>query len=99
MNISQLKQAVAHRHELRVHVIRSRASKLYQIECEEAAGHGGLLEDRGRPQLFRSLQDAYDLLKQAGIEQAWLVRWEQRHPIETPFAKAKADSGLMSVVL
>ena len=99
MNISQLKQAAARQRDLRIHVIRSRESKLYQIECEEEAGQVRLLEERGRPQLFRSLEEAYDLLKQVGVEQAWLVRWEQRHPIETPCINASTDSGLISVAL
>lgn len=98
MNISQLKEVAAHQHDVRIHVIRSRASKLYQIEYEAETGRSMALEERGRPQLFRSLEDVYDVLKQVGVQQAWLMRWEQRHPLKENNARASA-SGLIQVAL
>ncbi|BBG30839.1 DUF6482 family protein [Zymobacter palmae] len=99
MNISQLKEVAAHQQDVRIHVIRSLASKLYQIECEAETGHSVPLEERGRPQLFRSLEDVYDVLKQVGVQHAWLVRWEQRHPTASKGACLPPKSGLIQVAL
>lgn len=99
MNISQLKEVAAHQQDVRVHVIRSLASKLYQIECEAEAGRSMPLEERGRPQLFRSLEDVYDVLKQVGVQNAWLVRWEQRHPVAGNSTGITPKTGLIQVAL
>lgn len=99
MNISQLKEMAAHQNDMRIHVIRSLASKLYQIEYEAEAGHSVALEERGRPQLFRSLEDVYDVLKHVGVQQAWLVRWEQRHPVVKADGIIPPKTGLIQVAL
>ena len=99
MNIAQLKEVAAHHQNGRIHVIRSLASKLYQIEYEAEAGHTVPLEERGRPQLFRSLEDVYDVLKQVGVQHAWLVRWDQRHPAANESTAVSPKTGLIQVAL
>lgn len=99
MDIAQLKEAAVHGGEMEIHVIRSEANKLYQIECRSAQGYPLSLEQRGRPQLFRSLEAVYDVLKAVGIQHAYLVKWEQRHGVELVDQLPVDRRGLISVAL
>lgn len=97
MNIAQLKDA-AHGGDFEIHVIRSEVNKLYQIECHSSQGPALSLEQRGRPQLFRSLEAVYDVLKAVGIQQAYLVKWEQRCSVALADQLPVDRQGLMPVV-
>lgn len=99
MNIAQLKEAAVHGSEMEVHVIRSEANKLYQIECHSEQGLPSPLEQCGRPQLFRSLEAVYDVLKAVGIQHAYLVKWEQRHGVALAGQLPAGRRGLISVAL
>lgn len=74
MELQQLKHAVSHQHEMEVRVVRNTLSHIYQIECETNGGHRQRLSRRGKPCLFRSIDEAIDQLLGAGISHAWIVR-------------------------
>ncbi|WP_456269755.1 hypothetical protein M1D97_05625 [Kushneria sp. AK178] len=74
MELQQLKQAASHQHQIEVRVVRNTLSHIYQIECETRCGDRQRLSRRGKPCLFRSIDEAIDQLLDAGISHAWIVR-------------------------
>ncbi|REC95673.1 hypothetical protein [Kushneria indalinina] len=74
MELQQLRHAASHQHEMEVRVVRNTLSHIYQIECETGGGHRQKLSRRGKPCLFRSIDEAIDQLLVAGITYAWIVR-------------------------
>lgn len=66
----------SHRHDnFEIRVISHAGSRLYQVELEDVEGERHLLTHRGKPMLFRSLDDVYLELKRAGIHRAYLVHY------------------------
>ncbi|MGQ7244116.1 DUF6482 family protein [Salinicola sp. V024] len=57
-----------------IRVIAHAGSRYYQVMLEPADGATKILTRRGKPMLFRSLDDVYGELKQAGIRRAYLVQ-------------------------
>lgn len=74
MELQQLKHAATQQHDMEVRVVRSTLSHIYQIECETDGGARQMLSRRGKPCLFRSVDEAIDELQGAGIRHAWIVR-------------------------
>ncbi|WP_438768204.1 DUF6482 family protein [Kushneria sp. TE3] len=74
MELQQLKQAASHHREMEVRVVRNTLSHIYQIECETSSGERQKLSRRGKPCLFRSIDEAIDQLLGVGISHAWIVR-------------------------
>ncbi len=74
MELQQLRHAASHQHEMEVRVVRNTLSHIYQIECETGSGDRQKLSRRGKPCLFRSIDEAIDQLLGAGISHAWIVR-------------------------
>ncbi|ART62190.1 hypothetical protein [Kushneria marisflavi] len=74
MELHQLENAASHHHEMEVRVVRNTLSHIYQIECETLSGDRQKLSRRGKPCLFRSIDEAIDQLMVAGIRHAWIVR-------------------------
>lgn len=74
MELQQLRYAASHHHEMEVRVVRNTLSHIYQIECETGGGNRQKLSRRGKPCLFRSIDEAIDQLLVAGISYAWIVR-------------------------
>ncbi|MCO7232490.1 MULTISPECIES: DUF6482 family protein [unclassified Cobetia] len=76
---SNLQALMAEYPALEARVISHAASRFYQVQLVlEAAGEEGeerseLLMKRGKPMLFRSLEDVYSELKRGGMSRAWLV--------------------------
>ena len=50
-------------------------SRCYQVEIEDIEGDRHLLTQRGKPMMFRALDDIYLELKRAGIHRAYLVHY------------------------
>lgn len=66
----------AQRHDsFEIRVISHAGSRFYQVELEDAEGERHLLTQRGKPMLFRALDDIYLELKRAGIHRAYLVHY------------------------
>ncbi|WP_222429699.1 MULTISPECIES: DUF6482 family protein [Cobetia] len=76
---SNLKSLVAEYPELEVRIISHAASHFYLVELmigaadDIRAERSELLTRRGKPMLFRSLEDVYSELRRAGLHRAWLV--------------------------
>ncbi|HBJ28273.1 hypothetical protein, partial [Cobetia sp.] len=76
---SNLQSLMAEYPALEARVISHAASRFYQVQLVlEAAGEeeeerSELLMKRGKPMLFRSLEDVYSELKRGGMSRAWLV--------------------------
>ncbi|MDH2296565.1 DUF6482 family protein [Cobetia sp. 29-18-1] len=76
---SNLQSLMAEYPALEARVISHAASRFYQVQLVlEAAGEEEeerceLLMKRGKPMLFRSLEDVYSELKRGGMSRAWLV--------------------------
>ncbi len=56
-------------------VISHAGSRCHQVEIEDIDGERHLLTQRGKPMLFRALDDVYLELKRAGIHRAYLVQF------------------------
>ncbi len=76
MDMHQLEHDTERLGELELNVIASVGNQLYQIECRDDR-HVWLLERKGRPQLFRSLDAAFDVLRTLGVKRAFLVEAAQ----------------------
>lgn len=74
MELDALKAFVAHHDNYEIRVIGSAGSRFYQVELEDVEGRRHLLTRRGKPVLFRSLDDVYLELRRAGIHRAYLVQ-------------------------
>ncbi|MCK2041444.1 hypothetical protein KZO83_01900 [Chromohalobacter sp. TMW 2.2308] len=75
MEINELKHFVDAEHNFEIRVISHAGSRLYRVEMEDIEGQHYPLMRRGKPMLFRALDDVYAELKQAGIHRAYLVQW------------------------
>ena len=74
MELKALKQFVANHDNFEIRVITHSGSRFYQVELEDVEGERHMLMQRGKPMLFRSLEDVYGELKRAGIHRAYLVQ-------------------------
>ncbi|MHB0776347.1 DUF6482 family protein [Halomonas sp. WWR20] len=74
MEISQLKHFAQHHEHFEICVISHAGSRYYQVELEDIDAKRHLLTQRGKPMLFRTLDDVYGELKCAGIRRAYLVQ-------------------------
>ncbi|MGB8714426.1 MAG: DUF6482 family protein [Onishia taeanensis] len=69
-------KAFAKRHDnFEIRVISHAGSRFYQVELEDIEGARHLLTQRGKPMLFRALDDIYLELKRFGIHRAYLVQY------------------------
>ncbi|WP_163577472.1 DUF6482 family protein [Halomonas faecis] len=75
MEFHELKAFATHRDNFEIRVITHAGSHCYQVELEDMEGARHTLERRGKPMLFRSLEDVYLELKRAGIHRAYLVQY------------------------
>lgn len=73
MDFNDLKAFVAQHDNFEIRVISHAGSRVYQVELEDIEGGRHLLTQRGKPMLFRALDDVYLELKRAGIHRAYLV--------------------------
>ncbi len=74
MDFKELKAFVATHDNFEIRVIGHAGSRFYQVELEDIEGVRHMLANRGKPVLFRSLDDVYLELKRAGIHRAYLVQ-------------------------
>ncbi|MGQ7245983.1 DUF6482 family protein [Halomonas sp. V046] len=74
MEFNDLKAFVGHHDNFEIRVISHAGSRIHQVELEDVEGRRHLLCRRGKPVLFRSLDDVYLELKRAGIHRAYLVQ-------------------------
>ncbi|SJN12286.1 hypothetical protein CZ787_07740 [Halomonas citrativorans] len=74
MELKALKQFVDSHDNFEIRVITHSGSGFYQLELEDVEGARHMLTQRGKPMLFRSLDDVYLELKRAGIHRAYLVQ-------------------------
>ncbi|MGR4069414.1 DUF6482 family protein [Halomonas sp. LR3S48] len=74
MEFEQLKSFVTRHDNFEVRVITHSGSRCYQVELEDMEGGRHLLTHRGKPTVFRSLEDVYLELQRAGIHRAFLVQ-------------------------
>lgn len=75
MQFDDLKAFVARHDNFEIRVITHSGSHCYQVELEDMEGGRHTLESRGKPRLFRSLEDVYLELQRAGIHRAYLVQY------------------------
>lgn len=74
MDPKELKHYARHHDNFEIRVIAHAGSRYYQVMLELAEGPTHVLTQRGKPMLFRSLDDVYGELKRAGIHRAYLVQ-------------------------
>lgn len=74
MEFEDIKAFVARHDNFEIRVINHSGSHAYQVELEDIEGQRHMLTRRGKPVLFRSLDDVYLELKRAGIHRAYLVQ-------------------------
>ncbi|MBY5968579.1 MULTISPECIES: DUF6482 family protein [Halomonas] len=74
MEFQELKAFVGRHDNFEIRVISHAGSRFYQVELEDVEGARHMLCRRGKPVLFRSLDDVYLELKRAGIHRAYLVQ-------------------------
>lgn len=74
MELKALKAFVDKHDNFEIRVITHAGSRFYQAELEDVEGERHMLTQRGKPMLFRSLDDVYNELKRAGIHRAYLVQ-------------------------
>ncbi|TFH88671.1 hypothetical protein EQG41_02270 [Billgrantia azerbaijanica] len=75
MQFHDLKAFAAAHDNFEIRVITHAGSHCFQVELEDVEGGRYSLENRGKPMLFRSLDDVYLELKRAGIHRAYLVQY------------------------
>lgn len=73
MELKEFKAFVEANDNIEIRVIGNAGSRFYQVELEDLEGVRHMLVQRGKPMLFRSLEDAYLELRRAGIHRAYLV--------------------------
>lgn len=74
MELKELKEYQRHHDNFEIRVIAHGGSRYYQVMLEPEDGSTHVLTRRGKPMLFRSLDDVYGELKQADIHRAYLVQ-------------------------
>ncbi|GHC22754.1 DUF6482 family protein [Aidingimonas halophila] len=75
MELNEFKAFVGHNDNYEIRVISHAGSHFYQVELEDVEGERHMLTQRGKPMLFRSLDDVYLELKRSGIHRAYLVQY------------------------
>lgn len=75
MNFQELKQFAQQHGNFEIRVIKHSGSNCYQVELEDVEGERHGLMQRGKPVMFRSLDDVYLELKRSGIHHAYLVEY------------------------
>lgn len=78
MNFNELKHYADQHDNFEIRVINHTGSHCYRVEMEDMAGERHPLTQRGKPMLFRSLDDVYLELKRVGIHRAHLVQHVDR---------------------
>jgi hypothetical protein len=73
MELDDLKAFEEGHDNFEIRVIGHAGSRFYQLELEDGEDQRHMLTRRGKPVLFRSLEDVYLELKRAGIHRAYLV--------------------------
>lgn len=76
MELHDFKAFVGHQNNFEIRVITHASSRFYQIELEDVEGERHMVTQRGKPMLFRALDDIYLELKRAGIHRAYLVQYD-----------------------
>lgn len=74
MELKELKRYQHDHDNFEIRVIAHAGSRYYQVMLEPEDGSTHALTRGGKPMLFRSLEDVYGELKQAGIHRAYLVQ-------------------------
>ncbi|QNI02326.1 hypothetical protein HXW73_04910 [Halomonas sp. SH5A2] len=74
MEMTSLKAFVARHDNFEIRVISHAGSRFYQVELEDVEGERHMLTQRGKPMMFRALDDIYLELKRADIHRAYLVQ-------------------------
>ncbi|GGY00379.1 hypothetical protein GCM10007160_30180 [Litchfieldella qijiaojingensis] len=74
MELQDFKAFVGHQDNFEIRVITHTGSRFYQIELEDVEGKRHMLTQRGKPMLFRTLEDVYLELNRSGIHRAYLVQ-------------------------
>ena len=74
MELKELKKFVASNDNFEIRVITHSGSHFYQAELEDVEGERHMLTQRGKPMLFRALDDVYMELKRSGVHRAYLVQ-------------------------
>ncbi|RCV87646.1 DUF6482 family protein [Billgrantia montanilacus] len=74
MDFDDLKAFAASHDNYEIRVITHSGSHCYQVELEDMEGARHMLTRRGKPVVFRSLEDVYLELQRAGIHRAFLVQ-------------------------
>jgi hypothetical protein len=74
MEFNDLKAFVACHDNFEIRIITHTGSHCYQVELEDVEGVRHTLSRRGKPVVFRSLEDVYLELQRAGIHRAYLVQ-------------------------
>ncbi|MGM0825162.1 MAG: DUF6482 family protein [Pseudomonadota bacterium] len=74
MEMTSLKAFVAQHDNFEIRVISHAGSRYYQVELEDVEGQRHMLTQRGKPMMFRALDDIYLELKRADIHRAYLVQ-------------------------
>lgn len=75
MELQELKALIGRHDNFEIRVISHAGSRCYQVELEDVEGQRHMLTQRGKPVLFRTLDDVYLELKRAGIHRAYLVQY------------------------
>lgn len=75
MEFDHLKAFVDQHDNFEIRVISHAGSRYYQVELEDVEGQRHILTRRGKPMMFRALDDIYLELKRAGINRAYLVHY------------------------
>ncbi|WP_043528010.1 DUF6482 family protein [Litchfieldella xinjiangensis] len=73
MELEALKAYASHPLDHEVRVIAIAGSRCYQIQLLDEEGEAHVISRRGKPMLFRTLDDIYLELKRHGIQRAYLV--------------------------
>ncbi|OLO03456.1 MULTISPECIES: DUF6482 family protein [Salinicola] len=74
MELKELEHYQRHHESFEIRVIAHAGSRYYQVMLEPEDGSTQVLTRRGKPMLFRALDDVYGELKRAGIHRAYLVQ-------------------------
>ena len=75
MDLQELKHHARGHDNFEIRVISHAGSRCYQVELEDVEGERHPLTQRGKPMLFRALEDVYLELKRIGIHRAYLVQF------------------------
>ncbi|WP_110668696.1 DUF6482 family protein [Salinicola halophilus] len=73
MDIEALENFTRTHHDYDIRIVAHAGSRYYQVMLEPAGGATQVLTRRGKPMMFRALDDVYGELKRADIRQAYLV--------------------------